>query len=68
MTLPVVIAGAGPCGLVAALTFEKSGIPYIIYEKTTTEKLCSNAGSGIDMAPTGKEHKIRAYHHSVSVI
>lgn len=52
MTLPVVIAGAGPCGLVAALTFEKAGIPYIIYEKTTTERLCSNAGSGIDMAPT----------------
>ena len=54
MTNPVVIAGAGPCGLVAALTFEKAGIPYVIYEKTTTEKLCSNAGSGIDMAPTGK--------------
>lgn len=52
MTLPVVIAGAGPCGLVAALTFEKAGIPYVIYEKTTTEKLCSNAGSAIDMAPT----------------
>jgi len=50
--LPVVIAGAGPCGLVAALTFEKAGVPYIIYEKTAPEKLCSNAGSGIDMAPT----------------
>ena len=54
-TRPVVIAGAGPCGLVAALTLEKSaGIPYIIYEKTTADKLCSNAGSGIDMAPTGR--------------
>jgi len=49
---PVIIAGAGPCGLVAALTLEKAGIPYVIYERTTTEKLCSNAGSGIDMAPT----------------
>ena len=55
MTLPIIIAGAGPCGLVAALTFEKAGIPYVIYEKTTTEKLCSNAGSGIDMATTGKK-------------
>lgn len=53
-THPVVIAGAGPCGLVAALTFEKSGIPYVIYERTTVDKLCSNAGSGIDMAPTGE--------------
>jgi len=50
--LPVVIAGAGPCGLVAALTLEKAGVPFIIYEKTTPAKLCSNAGSGIDMAPT----------------
>lgn len=57
-TRPVVIAGAGPCGLVAALTFEKSNIPYIIYEKTTTDKLCSNAGSGIDMAPTGEKDNI----------
>jgi len=55
MTLPIIIAGAGPCGLVAALTFEKHGIPYVIYEKTTTEKLCSNAGSGIDMATTAIE-------------
>jgi len=55
---PVIIAGAGPCGLVAALTLEKAGIPYVIYERTTTEKLCSNAGSGIDMAPTGKEKYI----------
>ena len=53
-TRPVVIAGAGLCGLVAALTLEKSGgIPYIIYEKTTADRLCSNAGSGIDMGPTG---------------
>lgn len=32
--LPVVIAGAGPCGLVAALTLEKAGVPYVFYEKT----------------------------------
>ncbi|KAL7549900.1 hypothetical protein ACHAWF_015011 [Thalassiosira exigua] len=50
--LPVIIAGAGPCGLVAALTLQKHGVPFVIYEKAAAEKLCSNAGSGIDMAPT----------------
>lgn len=52
---PVIIAGAGPCGLVAALTLQKHGVPFVIYEKASAEKLCSNAGSGIDMAPTALE-------------
>lgn len=50
--LPVIVAGAGPCGLVAALTLQQKNIPFIIYERASRERLCSNSGSGIDMAPT----------------
>ena len=50
--LPVIIAGAGPCGLVTALTLQQHGVPFIIYERASRDKLCSNAGSGFDMAPT----------------
>jgi len=50
--LPIIIAGAGPCGLTTALTLQRHGIPFTIYERANREKLCSNAGSGIDMAPT----------------
>lgn len=49
---PVIIAGAGPCGLVAALTLQKHNVPFVVYERASRERLCSNAGSGIDMAPT----------------
>lgn len=50
--LPVIIAGAGPCGLVAAVTLQKQNIPCVVYDRASREKLCSNAGSGFDMAPT----------------
>ncbi|KAL3923633.1 MAG: hypothetical protein SGILL_001544 [Bacillariaceae sp.] len=50
--LPVIIAGGGPCGLTAALNFQQHGIPYCIIERASREKLCSNAGSGIDVAPS----------------
>ena len=50
--LPVIIAGAGPCGLVAALTLQKAGIPFLIFERARFQKVLSNSGSGIDMAPT----------------
>lgn len=50
---PVIIAGAGPCGLVAALTLQQQGVPFVIYERASSvDKLCSNTGSGIDVAPT----------------
>lgn len=49
--LPVIIAGAGPCGLVAALSLKRSGVPFVIYDRASSVRLCSNAGSGIDMAP-----------------
>lgn len=50
--LPVIIAGAGPCGLVAAATLKKAGIPFVVYERASSSKVCSNAGAGIDMAPS----------------
>merc|ERR1712157_639156 len=51
--LPVIIAGAGPCGLVAALTLQQDNVPFVLYERASSrQKLCSNTGSGIDMAPT----------------
>ena len=67
--LPVIIAGAGPSGLIAALTLQKYGVPFIIYEQTASSKLCSNAGRGIDMSPSvihilekevGLSHKLDA--------
>jgi 2-polyprenyl-6-methoxyphenol hydroxylase-like FAD-dependent oxidoreductase len=50
--LPVIIAGAGPCGLVAALTLKQRNIPFVILEKAARDKLCSNVGSGFDIAKT----------------
>ena len=49
--LPVIIAGAGPCGLTAALTLRRAGVPFVLYDRASASRLCSNAGSGIDMAP-----------------
>jgi len=50
--LPVLVVGAGPCGLVAATTFQKHGISYTIIEKASRKKICSNAGSGFELAST----------------
>ena len=44
------IAGGGPCGLTTALTLQKHGVPFVIYERASRQKLCSNAGSGIDVS------------------
>ena len=38
--LPILIAGAGPCGLVAALTLQQKGIPFIIIERAQRSKVC----------------------------
>ena len=50
--LPIIIAGGGPCGLVAAVVLQTHGIPFKIVEKASRSKLCSNAGAGFDLAPT----------------
>jgi len=53
--LPVIIVGAGPCGLVAALSLQKYGVPFVLIEKASRAKICSNAGSGFELAPTAVE-------------
>jgi len=53
--LPVIIVGAGPCGLVTALALKKYGVPFVIIEKATRSKICSNAGSGFELAATAVE-------------
>jgi len=53
--LPVIIVGAGPCGLVAALSLQKYGVPFVLIERASRAKICSNAGSGFELAPTAVE-------------
>jgi 2-polyprenyl-6-methoxyphenol hydroxylase-like FAD-dependent oxidoreductase len=53
--LPVIIAGAGPCGLIAALALQNYGVPFVIIEKAYRSKICSNAGSGFELATTSVE-------------
>jgi len=50
--LPVIIVGAGPCGLITALALKKYNVPFVIIEKASRSKICSNAGSGFELAPT----------------
>lgn len=52
---PVIIAGAGPCGLVAALTLKQEGVPFVVVERTQRATICSNAGSGFDLAASALE-------------
>lgn len=50
---PVIIVGAGPAGLLAALVLERHGqTPFVLLERATPSKICSNSGSGFDLAPT----------------
>lgn len=53
--LPVLIAGAGPCGLVAAATLQQKNVPFVVLEKAQRASICSNAGSGFDLAPAALE-------------
>ena len=53
--LPVIIVGAGPCGLIAAYAFQQYGIPFVIIERASRAKVCSNAGSGFELTPTAIE-------------
>ncbi|EJK59787.1 hypothetical protein THAOC_19951 [Thalassiosira oceanica] len=50
---PVIVAGAGPAGLLAALVLERDGgVPYVLVERAGLGRICSNSGSGFDLAPT----------------
>lgn len=53
--LPVIIVGAGPCGLVAGQALKQYGVPFVIIERASRSKICSNAGSGFELAPTSVE-------------
>lgn len=76
--LPVIIVGAGPCGLVAALSLQKYGVPFVLIEKASRSKICSNAGSGFELAPTAVEifknrlgidvSKIMSYYRGVGIL
>ena len=52
LSLPVVIAGAGPCGLMAARVLQEHLVPFIIVERAEREHLCSNVGAAYELAPT----------------
>jgi len=76
--LPVVIVGAGPCGLVAALALRKHGVPFKIIERASRFTICSNAGSGFELAPTAVEilenrlgidvSKIISYYRGMTIL
>jgi len=77
--LPVIIVGAGPCGLVTALALKHYGITNVcIIEKATRTKICSNAGSGFELAPTAVEilqnrlkvdvSKIMSYYRGMGIL
>lgn len=50
--LPVIISGAGPCGLMCAVVLQKHNVPFTIIERVEQSRLTSDVGSGFDMAPT----------------
>ncbi|MFK7991601.1 MAG: FAD-dependent oxidoreductase [Sandaracinaceae bacterium] len=47
--LPLLIAGAGPGGLTAALTALRCGMPFVVLEKVTRQRLFSDVGGGYDI-------------------
>jgi len=50
--LPVIIAGAGPCGLLCAAVLQQHEVPFHIVERVERARLTGDVGSGFDMAPT----------------
>jgi len=53
MSAPVIIAGAGPCGLTAALTLQRHAkTPFIIIERAQRAQLFADVGSGYDLSGT----------------
>jgi len=47
---PIIIAGAGPAGLLCAVVLNKYNIPYHIIERVEQSRLTADVGSGFDMA------------------
>ena len=54
-SLPVIIAGAGPCGLVAASVLQNEGVPFLVFERAKREKFFGDVGSGFDLVETAIE-------------
>mmetsp|Transcript_8861 Transcript_8861/g.25548 ORF Transcript_8861/g.25548 Transcript_8861/m.25548 type:complete len:367 (+) Transcript_8861:312-1412(+) len=48
----VIIAGAGPCGLLLALQLQRAGIQATILERAAEDKLLADVGSGYDLSPS----------------
>eukprot|EP00591_Stephanopyxis_turris_P013604 CAMPEP_0195512852 /NCGR_PEP_ID=MMETSP0794_2-20130614/4666_1 /TAXON_ID=515487 /ORGANISM="Stephanopyxis turris, Strain CCMP 815" /LENGTH=453 /DNA_ID=CAMNT_0040640729 /DNA_START=47 /DNA_END=1408 /DNA_ORIENTATION=+ len=59
MSLPVIVSGAGPCGLLCAVVLQKYSVPFILVERVEESKLTADVGSGFDMAPTA----VRIFEH-----
>lgn len=47
---PIIIAGAGPCGLLCAVVLDQCKMPYHIIERVERSRLTADVGSGFDMA------------------
>lgn len=46
---PILIAGAGPGGLCAALTLQRRGVPCLVLERASRERVLSDVGGGYDI-------------------
>lgn len=46
---PIIIAGAGPGGLCAALTLQRRGVPCLVLERCETDRLFADVGGGYDI-------------------
>eukprot|EP00667_Euglena_gracilis_P007550 EG_transcript_7622 len=53
--LPVIIAGAGPCGLLVAAILQRSDVPFIVFERAQKERHSADVGAGYDLTPTTQE-------------
>jgi len=54
-TGPVLIVGAGPCGLLAAIALQRHGVPILVLEREALSTHAADVGSGYDIAPTAQE-------------
>ena len=52
---PVIIVGAGPCGLLAALVLQRRGVPCIVLERQFQTQHKADVGSGYEIAPTAQK-------------